>query len=119
MQAKAEARDLEEMERLPPTQFGGGQDVMRQRLGERVMARTFERQVTELHVRVALLSRSTHRQRRLCRCLLWRSYVWGWGDLGLIRVCATKPARTQEIDGQGQRHGVLPTPLPPKTRKPL
>ena len=27
------------------------------RLGERVMARTFERQVTELHVRVALLSR--------------------------------------------------------------
>lgn len=27
------------------------------RLGERVMARTFERQVTELHVRVALLNR--------------------------------------------------------------
>ena len=29
------------------------------RLGERVMARTFERQVTELHVRVALLNRFT------------------------------------------------------------
>jgi hypothetical protein len=27
------------------------------RLGERVMARTFERQVTELHIRVALLNR--------------------------------------------------------------
>jgi len=27
------------------------------RLGERVMARTFERQVVELHVRVALLNR--------------------------------------------------------------
>jgi hypothetical protein len=30
------------------------------RLGERVMARTFERQVVELHVRVALLNRFTH-----------------------------------------------------------
>ncbi len=29
------------------------------RLGERVMARTFERQITELHVRVALLNRFT------------------------------------------------------------
>ncbi len=29
------------------------------RLGEWVMARTFERQVTELHIRVALLNRST------------------------------------------------------------
>ena len=29
------------------------------RLGERVMARTFERQVVELHVRVALLNRLT------------------------------------------------------------
>ena len=29
------------------------------RLGERVMARTFERQDTELHVRVALLNRFT------------------------------------------------------------
>jgi hypothetical protein len=29
------------------------------RLGERVMARTFERQVVELHVRVALLNRVT------------------------------------------------------------
>ena len=29
------------------------------RLGKRVMARTFERQVTELHVRVALLNRFT------------------------------------------------------------
>ena len=28
-------------------------------LGERVMARTFERQVVELHVRVALLNRFT------------------------------------------------------------
>ena len=27
------------------------------RLGERVMARTFERQVVELHIRVALLNR--------------------------------------------------------------
>lgn len=29
------------------------------RLGERVMARTFERQVVELHVRVAVLNRFT------------------------------------------------------------
>ena len=29
------------------------------RLGQRVMARTFERQVVELHVRVALLNRFT------------------------------------------------------------
>jgi hypothetical protein len=29
------------------------------RLGELVMARTFERQVTELHVRLALLNRFT------------------------------------------------------------
>lgn len=29
------------------------------RLGERVMARTFERQVVELHVRVALMNRFT------------------------------------------------------------
>jgi hypothetical protein len=29
------------------------------RLGERAMARTFERQVVELHVRVALLNRFT------------------------------------------------------------
>ena len=33
------------------------------RLGERVMARTFERQVVELHVRVALLNRFS----QLCR----------------------------------------------------
>ena len=30
------------------------------RLGERVVARTFERQVVELHVRVAILNRFTH-----------------------------------------------------------
>ena len=29
------------------------------RLGERVMARTFERQVVELHIRAALLNRFT------------------------------------------------------------
>ena len=33
------------------------------RLGERVMARTFERQVVELHVRVALLNRFTQLER--------------------------------------------------------
>ena len=30
------------------------------------------------------------RLRCLCRCLLWRSCVRGWGYLGLIPVCATK-----------------------------
>ena len=38
------------------------------RLGERVMARTFECQVTELHVRVALLNRFTQLDARQ-RCL--------------------------------------------------
>lgn len=28
-------------------------------------------------------------------------------------------AGTQEVDGQGQGHGLLPVLLPPKTRKPL
>jgi hypothetical protein len=29
-------------------------------LGERISARTFERQVSEIHIRVALLNRFTH-----------------------------------------------------------
>jgi hypothetical protein len=62
------------------------------RLGERVMARTFERQSTELHVRVALLKGFTQlgaRQRCLWRP--WHSCVLGWGDFGLTEVCTTKP----------------------------
>jgi hypothetical protein len=40
--------------------LGGDQDAHGfKRLGERVMARTFERQVVELYVRVALLNRFT------------------------------------------------------------
>ena len=50
---------LEEVERLPPHESGAHQVHGFKRLGERVMARTFERQVVELHVRVALLNRFT------------------------------------------------------------
>ncbi len=47
---------LEDLERLPPAQLGDKMHCLK-RLGERVTARSFERQVVELHVRVALLNR--------------------------------------------------------------
>ena len=53
-------RHLEAVERLPPQKLGWTTKMHSfKRLGERVMARTFERQVVELHVRVALLNRFT------------------------------------------------------------
>ena len=64
-------------------------------LGERVMARTFERQVAELHVRVALLNRFTqlgHLPR--CQRCQWHSCVWCWGNAVPNQLCATKPRRT-------------------------
>lgn len=47
------------------------------RLGERVTARTFERQVVEVHVRVALLNR-------------FNESVWGWGHSETVSY--TKPS---------------------------
>jgi len=32
--------------------------------------------------------------RQRCLCLLWRSCVWGWGYLGSLLVCATKPFKS-------------------------
>jgi hypothetical protein len=57
--SQAGAQYLEEVERPPPQGSGGDQDDGFKRLGDRVMARTFERQVVALHVRVALLNRFT------------------------------------------------------------
>jgi hypothetical protein len=48
-------------------------------LGERVMARTFERQVVELQVRAAVLNRYTHLGTPVTQ--LWRDSVWGWRKL--------------------------------------
>jgi hypothetical protein len=48
------------------------------RLGERVMSRTFERQVNELHIRAAILNRFTELG---CPRWRWHSHVWGWGSL--------------------------------------
>lgn len=52
-------KDLENLERVSPSQFGGNQDELHQRACERVMSRTFERQVNELHIRAAILNRFT------------------------------------------------------------
>jgi len=43
------------LNQISPQKSGGDQEALLQTLGERVLARTFERQVVELHVRVALL----------------------------------------------------------------
>ncbi len=56
---KAGAGDLEKMERPPPPTPGGDQNALLKMLGGRVMARAFELQATELHVRVALLNSLT------------------------------------------------------------
>lgn len=56
---QARTRHLEEVERLPPPQPGGDQDGGFKRLGERVMARDFDRQVTQLQVRASILNRFT------------------------------------------------------------
>lgn len=32
--------------------------------------------------------------RQRCLFLLWRSCVWGWGYLGSLLVCATKPDKS-------------------------
>lgn len=53
------------------------------RLGDRVMARTFERQVTGLHVRVALLNLFTQRGRPVT---VPNNSDWGQGKLASLRV---------------------------------
>jgi hypothetical protein len=71
------------------------------RLGERVMARTFERQVAQVqaqaqaHVRVALLNRFTQLGRPTTVpvvAMAWHRCVWGWGwgHLVALSACATK-----------------------------
>ena len=51
---------MEEMERLSSTSLVETKMRCFKLLGERVMARDFDRQVTELQVRVAILNRFTH-----------------------------------------------------------
>lgn len=64
------------------------------RLGERVTARTFDRQVVEPHVRVALFNRfSQIGVLKPCRWLPWHRLVWGWGHAVCYSICATKPSR--------------------------
>ena len=48
---------LEEVQRLPPAKPCRNEDALLQRQGERVRARSFERQVVALHIRVAPLNR--------------------------------------------------------------
>jgi hypothetical protein len=53
-------RHLETVKRLPLHKLGWTTKMHGfKRLGERVMVRTFERQVVQVHVRVALLNRFT------------------------------------------------------------
>ena len=62
------------------------------RLGERVLARAFERQVAELHVRVALLNRFTQIERpATVPAAAMGSHVRGWGYLVPYQICATQP----------------------------
>lgn len=44
-------KHLEALEGLSPAKLGGAEMHCMKRLGERVMSRTFERQVNELHIR--------------------------------------------------------------------
>lgn len=53
------AQALKKLEWLPLTQAGGDQDALHQTVSERVMLRTLERQVNELHIRAAILYRFT------------------------------------------------------------
>lgn len=63
------------------------------RLGEKAMARTFERQVVELNIRASILNRLTE------LCMLQtvgplHNWVWGWGKHRLKWSYATKPSDT-------------------------
>ena len=51
---------MEEMELLSSAKFNRNKDALFKLLGERVIARDFDRQVTELQVRVAILNSFTH-----------------------------------------------------------
>ena len=53
------SKDVESVEPLPPEKLGRDQMNCIKRLGERVMSRTFERPVNELHIRAAILNRFT------------------------------------------------------------
>ena len=66
------------------------------RLGERVMARTFERQVTELHIRVALLNRFSQLGRPVT-VAVWPKSVWGWGYCVRTGLCATTPFESPDV----------------------
>ena len=59
------------------------------RLDEKVMARTFERQVAELNIRASILN-NLPRWVRPRRSLL-HNCIWGWGCLGLWPIYATTP----------------------------
>jgi len=63
------------------------------RLGERVMARTFEPQVVQVHVRVARLNRFMQLGRPTTVPVLamaWLRLGWGGGHLVPLSTCATK-----------------------------
>jgi hypothetical protein len=81
---------LEALEWLAPPVPGEDEDELLQaHLGEKVMARTVERQVAELNVRApsSIASPSWARPRRLP----WHNYVWGLGSLSLRPIYAIKP----------------------------
>ena len=58
------------------------------------MARTFERQVIELHVRVALLNHLN--QSTVLRLPPWNESVRGWGYGAGKSICATKPLQIHD-----------------------
>jgi hypothetical protein len=59
IEAKGSSR-LEERERLSPAQHRREHDVPLKQLGDSLYSRTFERQVTEAHVRAAILNTFTY-----------------------------------------------------------
>lgn len=95
------------------------------RLGERVTARTFDRQVVPLHVRVALLNRFSQIGRpQPCRLLQWHRSVRGWDHAVRNSICAIElrdiVRRVEDLPSVGTRCERLhlrpmPKPFPAST----
>ncbi len=63
-------------------------------LGQRLMARDFDRQVAEFQVRVAVLNGFT--ALGIPSQKPWDRSVWGKGNLGHQTICATEPVHGAE-----------------------
>jgi hypothetical protein len=79
------------------------------RLGERVMARTFEPQVVQVHVRVARLNRFTQLGRPTTVPVAAMAQLrLGLGSLVALSTCATKPSPTRKVPCGGVSAASLP-----------